>query len=162
MTNQTRAAVPPTSMKASTLPDPRGPHKLNTEGRQTVAQGGEPTTQKVTVSTAFLSTSTSRFSHSHSIFSLTLPFAILTFIPFSFLTFLTFSLFLPFFFFDHSFITTPFFSAFSSLKTPPYVIEANSYWRYNTCQKTFTLRKQNDLYRRQNRTSTLMLMCGMH
>lgn len=159
MTNQTRASVLPASMKASTLPDPRGPHKLNTEGRQTVAQGGEPTTQKVTVSTAFLPPLLD--------FPTLIPsFLLLCLLPFSLLfpslsSLFSLSLFsFPFVF--HSFMTTPFFSAFSSLKTPPYIIEANSYWRYNTCRKTFTLRKQNGLYRRQNRTPTLVLVCGMH
>lgn len=78
--NQTKVAMLLASMKASTLPVPGVPHELKPEGRQTMAQGGGPTTQKVTVSTAFLSTSTSQFSHSHSIFSLTLPF-----LPFSLL-----------------------------------------------------------------------------
>lgn len=117
--NQTKVAMLLASMKASTLPDPGVPHKLKPEGRQTVAQGGGPTVQKVTVSTAFLSTSTSRFSHSHSIFSLTLPFCHSHFYSLLYPYFLTFSLFLLFFFksfiYNHSFLLCFLFLKNSSL-----------------------------------------------
>lgn len=116
--NQTKVAMLPAAMKASTLPDPRGPHQLRTEGRQTVAQGEGPTTQKVTVSTAFLSTSTSRFSHSHSIFSLTLPFAFSLLFPSlsSLSHFLSFpSFFFKSFIYNHSFLLCFLFLKNSSL-----------------------------------------------